>query len=461
MANEVSHRNVLRRIEDHASNIAKDYTNLHLMPRGIPTFVDQSLRGSIRFAKRWGNILPVIAADNSSSLAANINPPTDSLVLTSVVSGMEIEDAVLTLGPGREFARVVDIDTTTGEVSTESELVGVHAEGEQVDLYGVPIDIISAWSLGVSTIQVRSAYKIVNGDQIAIDTTRGSLTSLVATLITQISYLGVALDGRFNYQLDLEEPISRSLVNEESILLRAQPGYESTLLNVQRLNGPFVVDYVSGPFFDDLVIEEYLSLQLLNPIGTALPGFDQLLEVGKNFAVANMPIKSESMLFWDVVQGTVQFKGDHFVAITDSNGCFVLSQELVPTFPPGTEWQIPVRSNGVALLRVAFLPNDYRDFSLSDGILNRVNVGSVNSDQDCSRIEVVLKSHEPYTEVEFFNWLPTEYSLASIIYQITSTAYGDNIWQAGSLMLKPYFFTLGDIKARHDFFGYDSGTVHF
>ena len=100
MNREVSHRNVLRRIEDTANAIAKDYTNLHLMPRGTAAFLDQGLRGTLRFGKRRGNFLPTIAAENNAELVADISPPADTLYLSRVVSGMEVLEAIADVETG-------------------------------------------------------------------------------------------------------------------------------------------------------------------------------------------------------------------------------------------------------------------------------------------------------------------------------------------------------------------------
>jgi hypothetical protein len=415
----------------------------------------------VRFSRRRGNFLPVIEAENQSELAEDVTPPTDKIVVSRVIPGFEVPDAVLSIGPGRELARIFDIDIVTGEVFLDAELLGTHDAGAGINLYGVPIEIIGNQAAGDDVIQIRSDWNIFIGDQIAIDTTSGLLNSTVLTTIIGTVFLGTGLDGRFQYEITLEEGISRSLLNEEKILLSAQPGYQSTSLSVSRINGPFVVDFVSGPFFEDTVIDEFLSIQLFNTLGDALTGFDNPVQVGKNFSVIDMPIKAESLLFWDVIQGSIQWRDGKFIAITDSDGRFVLSTELVPAFPAGTEWEIPVKSNDTTLVNVKFEPNEARSFSLSTGILTRIRVGSVTSDQDASRIEIAIRTERAGSEIEFNNWLPTSSAVATILYQITSTAFGSNVWQAGSLLLKEHFFTLDDIDARYDFGAYDNGTIQF
>lgn len=455
-----STRNIIRRIEDLSNQLAKDYTNIHLIPRGTPQFIDQNLRGRVRFGKRQGNFLPVLAADNSSFVAVGVVSPSRKLSVTRVIPGFEVLGALLSIGPGRELIKISDINSTVGEITTETELIASHAEGTTIHLYGVPLEVIGNWNAEVTTIQVRSTENVFIGDQIAIDTTKGLVNSTVSTRVIDATFLGTAIDGRFNYEIVLEEGISRSLLNDEDIVLRAQPGYQSNSTRL-KVNGPFVVDYISGPFFEDTDIEEFLNIQLLNALGSPLPGYSRPVSVGKNFAIPNVTIQASSMLFWDVVRGSVQFRDGKFIAITDSTGRFALSQFLVPAFSPGTEWVVPVRSNDTALLRIKFEPNDYRDFSLVTGALQRVTVGTLPTEQDARRIEVVVVTQQPFKEVEFNNWLPLASSVSSIVYQITSTAFGNNVWQAGSLMLKPYFFTTDDIAARYDFSAYDNGVIHF
>jgi hypothetical protein len=266
--------------------------------------------------------------------------------------------------------------------------------------------------------------------------------------------------GLNNYQVALDQGISRSLLNDEIIYLRAQPGYQSGQLRVLLANGPFVLDYISGPFFEDMEVDEYLNVQLFDALGLPLTGYEKPVAVGKNFAVTATKIASDSMLFWDVIVGAVQIRDGKFLAVTDENGRFVLSKELVPEFKTETLWDIPVLSDTAALLRVKFEPNDYRSFSLPDGILQRVTVGMNPGDLPASRIEVVIQAQHPGALVEFGDWVAHS-TVSYLSYQVTSTAYGSNVWQAGSLMLKPYFFTLQDIAARYDSSGYDSGVVYF
>ena len=451
---------LLRSIEDLGQAVAKDYANVRLVPRGTPVFFDQNLRGTIRFATRRGNFLPVIAPQNSSELAADVSPPSNQLKLSRITSGFTVDGAVISLGPGRELARITDIDETTGDVVTTDDMVGTHTEGEGVDLYGVPIEVIGDQAANDTVIQIRSSFIVMIGDQVAIDTTQGLLSSTVSTTITGVLFLGTTLDGRTNYELTLAEGIARPLANEEDILLRAQPGYESEAERID-VRGPFVLDYVSGPFFEQTVVDEWLNVQLQNALGDPLAGFSTPVSVGKNSPVINMSIPNEALLFWTVIAGNVQFRNNRFTAVTDADGRFALTHELVPPFPPGTEWQIPVLANDSALIRVAFLPNDYRTFSVGTNTPTRITVGTTTSEQPATRIEIAVQTQNPGAEIVFNDWVTTTSAAAQLYYQVTSTAYGNNVWQAGSLMLKPYFFTLDDIRARYDFTAYNQGVVHF
>jgi hypothetical protein len=457
--NSTQGRNKLRRIEDLANLVAKDYSLVHLVPRGTPVFVDQNLRGRVRFSKRQGNFLPIIATENSSSVASAVASPANKLKVSRVIKGFEVSGAVLSIGPGRELVRIADIDPTTGDVVIEGELIASHSAGTSVHLFGVPVEVIGNYSTGKNVIQIRSAEPVMSGDQIAIETAVGLINSTVSTRIVRTTFLGLTNDGRSNYEIVLTEGVSRDLANEDLIILRAQPGYQSEKMRLH-VNGPFVVDYVSGPFFDGLQIDEYLNIQLFNTLGQPVAGYEQPVSVGKNFAVQGVSIRSDSMLFWDVLRGSIQYRNGKFIAVTDAAGKFALSKELVPEFTPGTEWTVSVRSNNPAALRVGFMPNGYRDFSLITNIRQRVVVGTETTEQNANRIEVVVTTQMPFKEVEFDNWHPTPSSVVSMVYQITSTAYGNSVWQAGSLMLKPQFFTLDDITARYDFSAYDNGVIH-
>lgn len=455
----MSSTNVLRRIESLGQAIAKDYANVRLYPRGTPRFLDQNLRGVVRFAKRRGNFLPVLSPQNDSTLAADVVPPTDRLTLSRVTTGFTVLDAVLSLGPGRELVRISDIDADTGEVTTAADMLGTHTTGEGVDLYGVPVEVIGPQPAGDATIQIRSDYPVMVGDALAIDTTAGLLSSTVETRITDVTFLGLTIEGRRNYEVVLAEGIARSLANEEDILLRAQPGYESQAETID-VRGPFVMDFISGPFVEQTVIDEYLSVQLQNALGDPLPGFSSPAAVSKNSPVTAMSIPNEAMLFWDVITGSVQMRDGRFTAVTDSDGRFAVTQQLVPSFPAGTEWQIPVIANDAVLVRIGFLPNAFREFSLGANLAERITVGTTAVEADANRIEVVIRSERGGSEVSFNDWLTTTSAATQLQYLVTSTAFGNAAWQSSSLMLKPYFFTLADISARYDFTAYNQGVVH-
>jgi len=465
MADRETSRNVLRRIEDLANANAKDYNLIHLMPRGASEYLDKNLRGDIRFARRKGNFLPIIEAQNKAELIDDSLANKSLLVVDQALPGFSIENAMVSIGPGLELAKIFDFDPVSGAITTVDPLVAPHSAGAGIALYGVPIEIIGNWDENDTVVQIRSSYPVVSGDQIAMATAPALINSTVSTLISGVTFLGTALDGRTNYQLTLDKGISRAVINEENIFLRCQPGYESQTISLaigrpSRLNGPFVVDAISGSFFEDTEIDEYLNLQLFGSTGNPLPGYEDPVSVGKNFAVTHVSINNESMLFWDVIYGEVQFRGNKFVAITDANGRFVLSTELVPEFPPGVSWNIPVQTNGAATLRFKFEPNGYQTYYLVENILARISTGIASTHQPGTRIEIVVRSQQPGVEVEFGNWAIAS-GIASLRYQITSTAVGNNVWESSSLIIKPYFFTLDDISARFDFSSYNRGVVHF
>jgi hypothetical protein len=450
---------LLGAIERSAQELAKDYSNIKLVARGAPTFWDANLRGTVRFCVRQGNFLPVLAPRNTAELAADAESPENRITLTQMPDAFLLDGAVLSLGPGRQLATVADVDTSTNIVTLGQDLQGSHTAGETVELYGVEIESIGAQPSGDTVIQVRSRYRVTAGDEIALATVPSLLGSYVSTRVTQAAFLGTALDGRFNYELTLIQPIQRSLANEESLLLRAHPSYES---RVARFNmpGPFCLDYLSGPFFDRTVLDEYLSIQLRNAIGDTLPGYTSFVNVAKNFPITQVPIKADALLFWRAIAGQQQWIDGQFVAMTDANRHFCITQELVPEFPAGTEWSIPVLADDSGTIRVKFAPNDYRTYYFVPGIVQRITVGTESTDSDASRIEIAITTSRANARVQLGDWLTTQVSAQQLAYQITSTAYGDNVWQASSLQLKPYFYSLEYIRAQYDLTAYNQGSIH-
>lgn len=105
----------------------------------------------------------------------------------------------------------------------------------------------------------------------------------------------------------------------DTIYLRCWPVYESQILPLpvippQDTNfGPFCADWLSGTVTELTVYDEFMSLTqhdgALNPIITE--------EVQKNHVVMREPVRSDAVLFWDILRGSVNWNGQETLVKTD------------------------------------------------------------------------------------------------------------------------------------------------
>ncbi len=216
---------------------------------------------------------------------------------------------------------------------------------------------------------------------------------------------------------------------------------------------------MSGAFFGETAIDDYLNVKLLTALGDPVPGFTDFVPVGKNFPVVRARIPADAMVLWNPIIGQMRLRDTKFLALLQG-GEFACTTELVPPFPPDSEWVVPVFASASALMRVRFYPNDWKDYTLVGGAVDRLQIGVTAGELASNRLEIAISSPVDDATIEFSDWLPTT-AAASLVYQITSTAYGSDQWQSSSILFKPYFLRANDLSGRYDFSAYDQGVVYF
>jgi hypothetical protein len=454
----------LTRYSKLVGGIAPHYSNVVVQPRGFPIFSDPLLKGQVRFARKTGADFGLINPDNEVLLAAAAPRNTQTLILEHPNRWLET-GAILSIGPDIEFAVVRDFGDTF--IQLESPITGTFTADDTVNLLATPLFVSVDTNAGATTLLVRSRYFILAGDKLSVETTPGLLTSLLDVKVTRARLLDV-VDGfapfSLFYEVDIEDPTTIDLeVSAGNLFLKAQPGYLSNQVFIPHVPdnpddiGPFLLDYISGVLFDRPNVEEQLSITVFDKLGNAIVddgGFP--LAISKQFPITEMPIMADSILLWNVADGSMSFakKGETqeilAIALCDARGQFQTTQEIIPIMPPGSEWIVPVTSSTPATIRVTFVPNETRDFSISAGVPTNIRIGTVTGDESTYRIEIVVIGTAE-TQVEFGNWVPTETQAFSLIYGITADVFGDAQWQASNVFQKPYFlnFAMG-LKGRYD-----------
>lgn len=107
----------------------------------------------------------------------------------------------------------------------------------------------------------------------------------------------------------------------DTIYLRAWPAYQSkpnpipSLPPTEANLGPFCVDWLSGVTIEDLSVEESMHLQLHD---AALNAIGPDTKVEKNHVVLREPVRSDAILFWDILRGSVNWNGTETLAKPDT-----------------------------------------------------------------------------------------------------------------------------------------------
>jgi hypothetical protein len=146
------------------------------------------------------------------------------------------------------------------------------------------------------------------------------------------------------YLVQLDKPLHRALSDNETIQLVAYPAYISRQLPIPQpgstelpIVGPYLVDWFSAPFVNDLEFAEYQTLQRLNDIRDAI---GKPLAIEKNHQILFTPIRADQFLFWTRAAGKLEYDtaSERMVAETDSDGRWHIYHTCAPKLEvPSTE----------------------------------------------------------------------------------------------------------------------------
>ncbi len=456
----------LRRYNELINGIAPHYSNVVVQPRGFPIFSDPLLKGQVRFSRKTGADFAIINPDNEIQLQAATPRNAQTLYLERPNRWLEI-GAILSIGPDIEFAIVGDFSDTL--IQLTEPVAGEFTADAGVNLYATPLFATVDAPAGSTTVVVKSRYHILSGDKISFETTPGLLTSLLDIKVSRARLLSVVdAEAPFSlfYEILLEEATTvdiTALAGGADIYLKAQPSYLSNQVFIPQVPrstddiGPFLLDYVSGVLFDRPDVEEQVSLTVFDKLGNAIVD-DNLfpLPINKQFPITEMPIMGDSVVLWKVASGAMTFGKRGIsqeitaIAVCNERGQFQTTQEVIPTLPPGTEWSVPVEASTPCTIKVTFVPNEPREFSLSAATSKQILIGTTSDDEPVERIEIIVIGQDD-TQVQLGNWVPTENQAFSYIYGITADVFGEAQWQATNIFNKPMFLNFASgLKGRFD-----------
>lgn len=458
----------LSRIEQVINDSIDTYAHTKIFPRGLPTYVDRSLRGDIRFAKRTGNNISMLNADNTFFLAEDalirakefiIRHPTDWVKINSIVS----------IGPGKEL-HVVDDVIDGVRIHTKFPLSQTFTATEnQVLLYASPLFCTLGVNKDGKILQVKSPYKLANGDHFSYLENAGYLNSIADIKISEVTYLGLTADPiyKYLYSIELASPVVRDILDGDLVFQRAFPAYFSQLTQVPNNIGsadpigPFLMDYLSGNITEGVSVKETFSIKAINRTGAYVHGSQFSYEtVNKNFLILDRPLSAYYPLFWELAEGTFRFTPSRLLMRVNDKNLFCCGIRCIPHFEGGRSYRVNLRSNIDCTIRFVFYPNAPQEINLVGGINTPVNLllpaGIIN------KIEINILGSANTCEVSMTDWTPRENTVVNLEYAYVAETTGMAKWQGTGLIVKPFFLGMEYLRSRYDSGAtFDGGTLWF
>lgn len=445
-------------------NSQLDSGQVKVVQRGLPYFVDQLLRGQVRFAKRTGNNNAVLNADNTFKItepaAAGqdfvfIEKNTDWITLGSFVS----------LGPDRELLEVEDVigkqvrfkGNTRFGYTTEQELL----------LHSVPMLANTAAGQGATSLEVRTRFPLGNGDVFAYLSTDGFMQSITETRIERAVYSGLTADPthKLLYTIHLEKPVTKSVQMDEVVYLRAYPGYFSRPVKIPNNfsstspMGPLLIDYLSGRLVEGFAPKETFSIRLLDRSGTHQLGSPfEYVTVNKNYPVLKRPINTQTFVFFNPIAGDTKFTPSR-VVMEVSEGKYRISQPLVPSLDfAGLKYMFSTSCNTDGKLVIYLDPHP--PIVLTIEPKNQSHVITLPHGES-NNMEIVLVTDTPRGRLLMSDWTQVGPQIDKVEYSVIVEATGRGRFQSTGLIVKPFFLTLETLSGRYDKGdNYDSGSVY-
>jgi len=337
---------ILKRIKDVTNRQLVKGTQVQFYPRGLSVPLDVFTDGKIRFGRKVNFPLGIVVPDNRFQIKVDGIRGVNAIEIDRDPEWIE-SGGYITIGE-RELHEVDDVVEGEGTfvLALNEDLLADHLEDTYVYHYSNPITVEGAYARGQDVIVIDSPWFIVRGDVIAIATSTVQVLSFREYTVTDLVYVSL-INGIYQYQVTLDKPIHRSLMDGEVIQLRAYPAYKSRILSVpsqvgprRQIVGPFLVDWMSGIFITKTVAEETQTLQRYTksrtPIGPPLA-------IEKNHLILHVPIRADQFLFWDIVEGSVNYDNDieRFLMLPTDAGDWWLKYTCVPqidvpfTYPGG------------------------------------------------------------------------------------------------------------------------------
>jgi len=435
----------LQKIESVVNDTINHYGHIKIFPRSLPSFVDSLLRGTLRFGKRTGNSIALINPDNTYNFAEVPKLRSKELSLSTIPTWLN-QDAVLSLGPGKELHQVDDISDNV--VLLKKEIAREYTLEDKILLYAFPMILSVDVSQGDTFIIIKSHYQLGNGDVLAYLQTDGLLQSITEVKSSRAIFLGTSTDTFYSqiYRLELNGPINRKIIAGSLVYVRAYPAYFSPQIKVPNALftanplGPFLIDLLSGRLLEGNNFNETLAIKSFNRAGQFVLGnVSEFSTVEKNHVIVDRPWAAHYPMFWQLAEGTMRLTPTRVIFKVYANRLFRVGIKCIPNLPAtGTQWRVSLSTNDDCTIRFIFKPHPAQEFALMSGSTSNVVI-QIPAGASVTDVEINVLGNSSLTEVKMSDWSPVRDTIESIQYSYVIEAIGQATYQSTGLILKPFF----------------------
>lgn len=327
------------------------------------------------------------------------------------------------------------------------------------------------------TLTVSSTVKIYPHDELAIRF--GGFKIAAAVLANQangVYVYGITMVG--NVKFPPQAPPGHSVLEGygpkagDTIYLRCWPCYESKPCAIPSLPqsdsnlGPVAFDWLSGVTMEETSYEEFMSVTTQdaaqNPVWTK--------DVSKNHVLLQEPVRSDAILFWDLLRGHLNWNGSETLAKTDQLGTpeFQAHYKCVPPFRGEGQiqsWRLRFTNPNTTAVQVVITldPTAPQTFVVPATTTKYLTI-KVPQNQDIQRIYVTFHAVIPDPNnpllwipggtlpewCRFGNWVIDGSVVQFVQYRLIAKVDSRFKWASTGACIKPLFLNMEYLRTQLD-----------
>lgn len=450
----------LAQIKEEINGVAPRHGNVKVAVRGLPIYADALLTGTSRFSRKTGE--PGLINPDVEIFLNQILQVNQTQLVVNRVNQWFTVGSYVSVNALEKF-KITNINEDGVTFGLNAKVKVAQPLNTSVTLYSVPAIVVAPFIKDDKIIQIRSKFPLMIGDKLAFQ----SMANLFREIeIKNVKDLGMTNNPfPYTFELTLNEGIPYALATDQEIQMRAFPAYFTPIIKVpkspvsSRELGPFLVDFYGGRINNGPTPEVFFTAQFYDVFSNKIQSEDPVL-ISENFPIFSRSMTGDTLLFWDLMTGTMKLQDGNTIAVFDEAGNFGLTYDLQPRIAPGASWKFNVKTTHPTTLRVGFEPNPFTTFQLPAFANVNIKVGTLPGNATIEKITIVGSS-VPGSEITLGPWILQGDQAERMAFGIMTRVDKEAVWLATSIIVKPYFLSLDYLTTSYDSASaYDSGYIN-